>query len=424
VEVFLAPEFAGGYANVVIDLDRDGLEPDADPAQGGDWWVQNFPIVISGGSPTGAVAMTFTLGSIVPSGNYDVYASFTATPVASPSVATMVLTPQVPFGAHDIGTLQSGTSNGRTAGGARTTVARASGPRCPTTAVDWLVSGGRALVERVLGRAQAAGPNGDVRLNIPGILQGENECAPTAAAQSLLWQSDTQGLQGVPPQDLLIDELKRAMEPTWASGAYPGIDFANFVPGKDTVVQDLKLPINTVSDGSPGAAGTFDFIRAQIEANADVELRIAYDSGGGHAVTVAGWYDDGTVQKLCFKDPLTGGNTVDCYDIEGSTIASYKYGDASIDSAVAESIVTTTTTTTTTQPYYCDPPPDTCYQHCGTEPNPGCGCQLCGTSIGPVCIDANGGIGFCINDANCVISYGAYYNFCNTYTNLCYHRCS
>jgi hypothetical protein len=201
---------------------------------------------------------------------------------------------------------------------------------------EWLVR--RAGAQMLIGRT---------RLDIPGILQCKNECAPTSALQSLLWLQSRQGLQGLPAQATLLAQLKQGMTPgdpnnPYACGNYPGIDPSDFVPGKDEVVGIHRLPIVTTAGGAFNGTGTFTFIKEQIEANEDVEMRIQYHPipKGGHWVTIAGWYDDGTTKKLCFKDPLTGGGTVDCYTINGTTITDYKYGNpATISFAVKESIV-------------------------------------------------------------------------------------
>src|SRR5262249_47518296 len=153
------------------------------------------------------------------------------------------------------------------------------------------------------------------------------ECAPAAALQSLLWSRDTQGLSLPVDPASLLGVLKTEMAPAWTSGEYPGVNFDNFVTGKNAVVQEFGLPITTTAGGSIDGTTTFDFIKSQLEADADVELYLLFYLGGSlrgtHAVTVVGWADDGNSQELYVRDPMTPGTKVDYYLLDGVTIPAY-----------------------------------------------------------------------------------------------------
>ena len=107
VEMFVNPGFSGpGYANIVVDLDSDGLEPSTD-----DWWVQNFPVVVDTNN-IGDVGFPFDLLGLTPAGSFDVYGSFTSSPVGSPSLGSMVLAPALSLDLDDVGNLQDASDIG------------------------------------------------------------------------------------------------------------------------------------------------------------------------------------------------------------------------------------------------------------------------------------------------------------------------
>lgn len=312
-----------GYLNVAVDWNSNGLDP-------GDWLVFNSEIPLQSsdfGGNSAAFSSTFDLSSISLSGSYTVYASFDLSTRSILDFTNLQTNAGVLFSIYDIGDLQDGINLGLDAG--------AGG--FGTGSGSSLSPGDGALspLNNIIGR---------VRHDTPGIKQKKNECAPTSAAQSLYWlQQRHPGALGgkLPGQNDLIDKLKTAMQ--WNDGIAPD----DFEPGKKKVIEDLKLDklIVTKKGGQFDGTNTFDFVKKEIEAGEDVELRIQYKNAdgsndGGHWVTVAGWFDDGTKKKLYFKDPLTGGNTVDEYELDGTRIKNYKYGArAYISFAVSQSVV-------------------------------------------------------------------------------------
>ncbi len=317
-----------GFTNISIDVNHNGF---IEPAE---WVVQNSAVGLNSsdfGSING-VHMSYTFndsGLGIAPGGYNVYTSYSSSPGGAPGPGSGALVNPVVWGQYDYGSLIGGASGMDL--GAMTR--RANGPMS-----------GRAFGPQPSQGRGGPGANDDiigrVRHDIPGILQGKNECAPTSAAQSLLWmQARGQAIGTLPATANMLNQLKSDMNSTWVAGQYPGISPANFLPGKIKFVMDNNLSINSVSGGAFDGTGTFDFIKAAIEANKDVEMRIQYPGDGGHWVTIAGWYDDGTTRKLYFKDPLTGGDKVEEYTINGTTIKDYKYGaGAQISFAVAESV--------------------------------------------------------------------------------------
>ncbi len=327
VDVQITPfsSLGAGYLNVAVDLNGDGLDS-------GDWLVSNSVIPLQPtdfGGNTATFSSTFDLSSLSLSGSYTVYAAFDSSARSPGDFSGMQANTGVVFSLYDIGDLQDGINLGLDAGaggqGTNGSPPAAGNPRLsPTNTTNTII--------------------GRVRHDTPGIKQGKNECAPTSAAQSLYWlQKRHSGALGgkLPAQNDLIGQLKTGMN--WNDGIQPG----DFKPGKEKVIKDLKLDkiIVTKTGGQFNGTNTFDFVKKEIETGEDVELRIQYknalgQNAGGHWVTVAGWFDDGTKKKLFFKDPLTGGDTIDEYVLDGTRIKNYKYGErAYISFAVSQSVI-------------------------------------------------------------------------------------
>lgn len=325
VDVAISPGASTGvgFLNVAVDLNGNGLDP-------GDWLVFNSEIPLQStdfGGNSATFSSTFDLSSLNPSGSYTVYAAFDLTSRSSSDFTNLQTTTLVPFSIYDIGDLQDGINAGLDAGVGRNGGSNGSPPNPGDSSLSPLSS--------IIGR---------VRHDTPGIKQKKNECAPTSAAQSLFWlQKRHPGALGgkLPGQDDLIEKLKTAMK--WNDGIAPG----DFEPGKKKVIEDLKLDklILTKKGGQFDGTDTFDFVKKEIEAGEDVELRIQYknpdgSNDGGHWVTAVGWFDNGTKKKLYFKDPLTGGDTIDEYELVGTQIKNYKYGDrAYLSFAVSQSVI-------------------------------------------------------------------------------------
>ena len=332
-----------GYLNVVATIE---------PFKAATWVVQNLRIPLHTGfsgdfglSTPGTFSVTFNLGSNSLSGAHNVCASFTATPYSGGSgnftCVTVIATTQ------DVGSLLDGAINGDKDGGlafagshhkARNNLKAALPQKSGAKPVHAMV---RGPLQR---RAQVDGVIEHVRLDVPGIQQGNMECGPVSAAQSFQWLAKRNELGGakLPAQDDLIAELKTDMK--W-DNSDPGINAGDFQPGAQKFTDDHKLPLTTESIGSKNGDGTgvFDWIKKQIEAGQDVEVRLQPTWKGGHWVTVSGWGDDGKTQTLFVTDPATGGKAVDSYQLDatGKKLSLFKWnpkpGAAILSMAVAQS---------------------------------------------------------------------------------------
>jgi hypothetical protein len=315
VDVFLSPSFSGsvGYVNIVSDLDGNGDTSN-------DWLVQNVPIPMKTGEfgeYSANFSMPFSLGSLAPTGNYDVYASFTAAPVTAPSLGSMQLNSAIPFATNDIAG-HTGVEPGVIAGGGgNDSLPLWSSPTSGTV----YGNGGPVTV-------------GVVRYDVPSIKQTGNECAPTSVLQSAFWLRDRKGLKGLPSQADLLSKLKDAMNVGWdKDNPYPGVNsVAEMKAGKEAVFNtDLKLGL-IIKDGV-----SWDFLKNEINHDEDVEIVVTAANGDRHAVTVAGWYDDGTKRKIYIVDPATG-KPATAYDVTGTTINGFWMGNVTIEAVLSESI--------------------------------------------------------------------------------------
>ncbi|MBU1165046.1 C39 family peptidase [Patescibacteria group bacterium] len=195
---------------------------------------------------------------------------------------------------------------------------------------------------------------------MPDITQGPNECAPTAAANSLLWMAKKYNFENKMPstQNALIDELKRDMS------FDNGISGSNYKPGKDAIIARRQLPIVTTKYGGNYESNLFDKMYEEISKNCDVEATIKFKSSrgeviGGHMVTVVGtWrYTDAsqTDNNLSFHDPASPGRArSDLYRIntrDDNLIINYRYGrNAYIKEIYSECYVAPVVTDTSSTP--------------------------------------------------------------------------
>lgn len=326
VDVQITPPTSSGvgYLNVAVDWNNNGLDS-------GDWLVFNSEIPLQPtefGGNSATFSSTFDLGSISLSYNhsYTVYASFDPSARSLSDFTGLQTNLGVSFSLYDIGDLRDGIEAGMLAG---------PGGKSPNFSRSNNDESGLGL--NML--AALSSHDGLVRHDTPGIKQKKNECAPTAAAQSLLWlqKRHPDALDGrIPAQDELIQRLKDRMGWT-QTGVHPN----NFAPGKAQVIKDLNLDrlIISKNGGQSNGMGTFDFIKKELKAGEDVELIIRHPIGA-HVVTVVGYFEQGDKRKLFFKDPLTGGDTIDEYELSGTRIRKYKYHkDAFLSFAVSQSVI-------------------------------------------------------------------------------------
>lgn len=170
------------------------------------------------------------------------------------------------------------------------------------------------------------------RPGVPDLGQRIAECAPTAAANSIMSLAEENGmsLSELPTPTEMVDGLKGEMDWTPANGVLPD----NFVEGKNRWAATHGLPIVTEKVGDQHGRKTLESILDAMgsEAGAAAEVRIKFAQNGkvtgGHMVTVVGVHVQGDEVYIDVNDPKTPAGT-ETYRVEGNVIENYPYeGDA------------------------------------------------------------------------------------------------
>ena len=180
------------------------------------------------------------------------------------------------------------------------------------------------------GFGSVAYAQGDIELTqegIPDLSQRPGECAPTAAANSLISLVDRYGGEDLIPGDPqdFIENLKRHMNWTPENGVPPD----DFVEGKNRWAAAAGVPIRTTKVGDTQGISTLDAIREALENGDAVELRIrlANREGtavlGGHMVTVTGIHVDGDETYLEINDPKTPDSGSELIEIRQNQVIGY-----------------------------------------------------------------------------------------------------
>jgi len=246
-----------------------------------------------------------------------------------------------------------------------------------TTARFWLVG---ATVCLVAVSAQAIGFYVQKDLSLYGYLNqhdvdddwGSVACAPTAAVNSFVYlENKYPGIYDdwlVPGSDYqAMVSAARTLALNYMNTSLPsGTTAEDFLLGKMKFIENA-LPgwtryeaqlagtwdsTNFYGEDKPGwvelTYPTWEFLFLELEACEDVEIGLAYDAGGGHALTLTSfhWTDDGTPfvidlgeAYIDFIDPLTGAyGTANIWQtsLDGPILTSYG-GGATITMAVSES---------------------------------------------------------------------------------------
>lgn len=189
---------------------------------------------------------------------------------------------------------------------------------------------------------------------MPDINQRENECVPTATANSLRWLAKAQGFNDkLPPtNDKLVNDLVEAMNTSAATGT----QLKDFFEGKKKYIKDKGLPL--VVEGQDGFFGiegltqtkpTVEFLIEQLKKGQDVEIDLGWITGdkrnGGHFLTVVGIARVGNKTRIYVNDPDDGKQKTQVFELEARTKDPFKgflqlkgYGkDHFVDLVVAES---------------------------------------------------------------------------------------
>lgn len=164
--------------------------------------------------------------------------------------------------------------------------------------------------------------------NTPDLLQRPAECAPTAAANSLISLANKHGQDGKLPADSLtmIDELKGDMRWTPKNGVLPD----DFVAGKNLWAAKKGLPIRTEKVGNQTGTTTLAALEEALKNGKAAELRLAFAEPvrggfkvtGGHLVTVVGVHTTNGKTYVDIHDPKSPGG-VDTHLVEGNQITDY-----------------------------------------------------------------------------------------------------
>ena len=166
------------------------------------------------------------------------------------------------------------------------------------------------------------------RPGVPDITQRISECAPTAAANSILSLAQEHGksLDELPSPTEIIDGLKQNMDWTPENGVLPN----EFVQGKNEWAIQHGLPIRTTKVGDKNGLSTLTQLLDAMNNGAATELRITFGdpttgkATGGHMVTVVGIRTEGGQTFIEINDPKTPEGT-ETYEINANVIEGYPY---------------------------------------------------------------------------------------------------
>lgn len=162
---------------------------------------------------------------------------------------------------------------------------------------------------------------------VPDLNQRKAECAPTAAANSLISLVAKNGGDDLIPGDPqdFIENLKRHMNWTPENGVPPD----DFVAGKNRWAAAAGVPIRTTKVGDTHGITTIEAIREALENGDAVELRIKFANPGGtrvvggHMVTVTGLHQDGDQTYIDINDPATPDSGTEIVEIQSNQITNY-----------------------------------------------------------------------------------------------------
>jgi len=161
---------------------------------------------------------------------------------------------------------------------------------------------------------------------VPDLTQRIGECAPTAAANSLISLVAKNGGEDLIPGDPqdFIENLKRHMNWTPENGVPPD----DFVDGKNRWAAAAGVPIRTTKVGDTQGLTTIEAIRDALENKSAVELRIKFADNdakfvGGHMVTVTGIHQADGQTYLDINDPATPDSGTETVEIRSNQITNY-----------------------------------------------------------------------------------------------------
>lgn len=157
----------------------------------------------------------------------------------------------------------------------------------------------------------------------PDITQGKNECAPAAAADSIIrLAAEHKRYDAIPLKATdMIEKLKAFMQWTIEDGVLA----SNFSPTPDFFAANLRLPIYAATVTGNGRK-IFDAVNDAMLSGAVAELRLQGRSGAGHMVTVVGATELGSSLSFSVHDPLSPvGTDIYFFDPATGELLNYPY---------------------------------------------------------------------------------------------------
>lgn len=160
----------------------------------------------------------------------------------------------------------------------------------------------------------------------PDIGQRIAECAPTAAANSLisLMRKNNQGDKLPADPTALIDQLKADTKWTPGNGSLPD----DFVAGKNMWAARMGVPIRTEKIGEQDGRGTIQELREVLDKGGAAEMRVRFTRPGGtkviggHLVTVVAVRTVNGQDFIDIHDPASPTGT-DTYQVDGNQLMGY-----------------------------------------------------------------------------------------------------
>ncbi len=185
------------------------------------------------------------------------------------------------------------------------------------------VSSGTASLSPSASAKKPAGSFTTYHSETPDIMQGKNECAPAAAADSIIrLAAEHKRYDAIPLKATdMIEKLKGFMK--WT--AEDGVLASNFSPTPDFFAGTLRLPIYAARVTGNGRK-IFDAVNDAMLSGATAELRLQGPSGAGHMVAVVGATELGSSLAFSVHDPLSPTGT-DIYFFNPATgeLMNYPY---------------------------------------------------------------------------------------------------
>ena len=308
-----------------------------DPAQPGapGWFLENMPCLPSMDGRRYATTFDMSGYGGGPIEYYVTMTGFASAPTAGGGTIVTPTTGSTSYGANDL--------TGRPGGPADPGLV---GPPPPN---------GTHSFDLPLGLSRAAWHDG-----MPDEPQGQNECAPTSAGNSLEWLNNKHGLD-LPADRNEAGEIRDILKDATHMNTSPvtGTDDDDMIKGKLQFIaeNDLPLTVEFMDDSlgdqthagltatSAGTKPSFDWIFDQMQKGQDVELGMTWAARGGHWVTLTGAIELFGVQMLFYNDPDDGQNqtkfsilgTSDAGDPFPGYLELDRESSNSLDIAVAES---------------------------------------------------------------------------------------